>query len=252
MNLSSIDYALWILGASANLLLSFSIWKSGHVKRFPLFFSLIAFRAIKSPISAFLLFRVGYAAYYYAYWGSLAIQYLMLAGILVEVACNVAGPYGKIPKRIATLLTSGAGIAAVASAVVAAAAPSAFEDKLAAATTSISRSADFAWIGAFFTLAIVSSWLGLGWRRTANYIAAGLCIELMSSVLADLLYAHYGFGWAHGVSNLQMMISLLSFLPWFAAFRSERAAEKYQPVPLAAVSAAIETLECHRELIRNR
>jgi len=248
MNLTS--YIGWFLTSLGSAAVVFLMRRNNYARRFPVFFSLELFRLAGCLISAAILFTAGHEAYVYTFWISAAIQYLLLFAVLVEITYRVAEPYGHLPKSISTAVFLAASLVAIASGVVAGSYKATFGDQIFAACSLIGRILDFAWPGAFLTLAAFSSWMGAGWNKAENAITTGICIEFMASVIADVLFAHLGSSSKVFAVNLQQVITLFSFLPWVFVFGSAR--KSIQPPPLSALRSAIRALEVQHAQIKER
>src|SRR5271170_666165 len=101
MHLSNLDNVLWLLGVVGELILLGILVYRRTYRTFPIFFSWLVFVLLLEPTFFWLVHNTAPATYYKIFFALNFPQYLLEAGVLIEIAASVLRPVKRsMPKRI--------------------------------------------------------------------------------------------------------------------------------------------------------
>lgn len=83
MHFQPIDYIPWIGSIIAELIVLAIMLRRGLVRRFPVFFTSIAFDVLRETILPFIAFR-NPKAYAYSYWLSVPVEHVIAFAVILE------------------------------------------------------------------------------------------------------------------------------------------------------------------------
>jgi hypothetical protein len=161
------------------------IWHGLH-RKFPVFFSYIAFELVSFAI-LFPIQRHGHAAaYFYGYWISAMISLVLGFKVIHEVFLDVFRPFHTL-RDLGTVLFKWAALVMIFVAIVVAVASPVGQSPLVQAVTTLQRCVRTVQCGLILFLLFFSRYLGVSWRQYSFGVALGFggyaAVELASNAL---------------------------------------------------------------------
>jgi hypothetical protein len=164
--LTHTQIAIWVLSPLLLTAVAVGMIRKSLLREMPLFFCYTVFH-ILAVVAFTIAYRNSYAAYFYVYWGSEAIDALLTLLVLQEIFGIVFRPYDSLRSLGGTVFRVGL-IVLVAVAVVSTKGLGDYgTTKRVAALIAVQRSTQFVEIGMIIILFMFSRLFGLTWR---NYV----------------------------------------------------------------------------------
>jgi hypothetical protein len=240
MNLSALDFVLWMAGFLGNAALFAILIYRRRCREFPVFTSLMGYY-VAQTILLYLLYKLGSGIWYFrAYWSSVLLDFLLQLGVIWEIARIVMRPTGSWVRdaKKQFILWSAAGI------LLAAALPWLVTPP---AITLLGR---LEVRGNLFTSLVIceliavvtrtSRSLGLGWRNHVMALGNGWTAWAVVAILVDGLHSYFGADFYFRELEYVRMLAFLAALSyWMVQFWLEEPAR--QPIS-QELRAYIETL----------
>ncbi len=245
MNLSALDNALWAASLIGHVALVLVLMLRGKLREFPVFFTFIAFSALKT-IALFLVFRLGtHHQYFLAYWTTAGANYLFQIGIIGEIARNVLRPTGRWVWEARRSFWIRALLGLVVAAVVAFEMGPEQSKGLDLWDTRVTIFTDLMTCGLFVAMLTAANELGLRWRSQVFALGQGLFIWAAIALFSNI--AHVAFGWNQEfivLDHIQMFAYLGVVVFWGITFwLPERKRDELSPEISAYLVAAAARLE---------
>ncbi len=231
MHLSAVDTSLWLAGVAGEaLLVGVLLWRRSY-RAFPVFFTWILFILLLEPTFYWLVRHLSTSNYSRIFFALSFPQYLLEAGVLVEIAKEVFVPIKKsLPRR--TLLFFIAGMALIAGIAFWGAAylngatladPRAFI--VVSTTMAILR------LATFLTIAGFSQLLGLTWKNHVMQLTSGLAFYAVVTLLVELAHSRLREGPNYigsfvALDHLRIGGYLCTLYFWCYAFAKKEAPRK--------------------------
>jgi hypothetical protein len=185
-----IDYIPWIGSTIAEALVLGIMLRRGLVRRFPIFFTSLAFdflREITLPAVAYH----SALAYGYAYWISIPAEYVIGFGVMLEAYRHSLGAEPKIPAKALWGLVL-ASVALVGLAAFLVLHPDIPTSNLTGLILALDRSVDLLRCGMLLFLWTFASKLGISWRHHVWGIVFGLGIYSAMGLIVAAVHATTG------------------------------------------------------------
>jgi len=224
MVLSNLEAACWLTTVGAESFLCVQLWRARMFKTLPIFFSFIAFLAF-SEIAQIIAWKMGYAAYFYTYWITVSLRFLIQFAVLHEIVAAMLKPFRKIPAVFTFALTASVLIACTISVAVSISAHSSISLRLVSLLVGLQRTTLTAWCASFVAVSLCTSWMGLGWNRTLLKCAVGTCLLNVSGMISGILYSTFGLAHYRFIGQLESIIWSLVLFGWILSFRKSFAEE---------------------------
>jgi hypothetical protein len=231
MQVSDIDGLLWAAGAAGEVALLCILTARQVYRTFPIFFSWLVFVVLLEPTFYWLLHHTSEATYYKVFFALNFPQYLLEAGVLVEIAANVLQPVRRsLPKGLLYFLVGGMVVIGIVAFLFAArlnastlAHPRLFQ--VINAAMAILRLVTFLLIAAFSQL------LGIGWRNHVLQLASGLAFYAAVTLIVELAHSHLRAGPDYAsqffaLDRLRVAGYLCSLSYWCYSFARKEAPRK--------------------------
>jgi hypothetical protein len=194
MHLSSIDTALWLAGIAGELLLVLILITQRSFRTFPVLFAWITFVLFLEP-TFYLLLRYSSPETYYRVFFALDLpQYLLEAGVLVEISLNVLNPIKKAaPRKLMIGFSITILIIAVIGFLIAARVNSATlsDPRL---FTVVNTTMAILRLAVFILIAASSQLLGLSWKNHVLQLTSGLAFYAVVTLIVELAHSHLRAG----------------------------------------------------------
>jgi len=192
---------LWILAPSVQGLLIWKMWTRDLARQVPCFFAYNVFHIIKFVL-LFSLYHISYTKYFYSYWGSEAVDAILVLVVIQEIFSVCCQDYRGLEQltmlifRWSTLILVGLAI------LSAAAAPGVDSDRVVAGLITMQRSVNFVQCGLLFLLVLISRTTGLGFGSPAMGIGVGF--GAMASVITVVMAVRGYLGISTDLMSLAM------------------------------------------------
>ncbi|HTV08679.1 MAG TPA: hypothetical protein VMD97_06525 [Candidatus Aquilonibacter sp.] len=222
MHLSHLDSLFWLLGLVGHLALLFVLLFRRRARRFPLFTAFV-FCSVLSTVVLYLIYPSGSRraypyAYFYTYWGFVALNLVLQLGVVYEVASCVFRPLGgwavDVRRRLIGLILLSV---CVAIALAWLSSPRAYEWREALVMRgSLFSAALFAELFVGMTAHSVTA--GLPWKTHAARIIQGLGIYSIFCIVVEAANSYFGL--ANGttasmtMTRARMLLYLLCLAYW--------------------------------------
>jgi hypothetical protein len=241
----SLGAALWFLGTALEIAVIVIALRKGIPRLLPFFFSYLIWTVVSDAVGYAVKATHNLSLYDHVFLGEMALDSLMLFGVLVELAWSVLRPMRSLlPRRtplLISLLVLGAGAAA-----------------WPLTTYTVNHSWWATWILLlriqqtfsilrilfFLGLAALSQFLAISWRDRELQVATGLGFYSIISMGAALLHTHPGsvnqFDLIEDLVALSYVCSLLYWAYSFLQQEAERRefSPRMQSILLAVAGAA--------------
>lgn len=231
MQVSDIDGLLWAAGVTGEIGLLSILSVRRIYRTFPIFYSWLVFIVLLEPTFYWLLHHASAETYLKVYFTLNFPQYLLEAGVLVEIAANVLQPAKRaLPKRLPLFLIAGMLIIGVAAFLFAArlnastlAHPRSFQ--VLNATMALLRLVTFLVIAGFSQL------LGIGWKNHVLQLASGLAFYAAVTLIVEMGHSHLRAGPDYAnqffaLDRLRVAGYLCSLTYWCYSFARQEAPRK--------------------------
>jgi len=231
MQVSDIDGVLWAAGATGELALLGILSARRIYRTFPIFYCWLVFIVLLEPTFYWLLHHGSPDTYLKVYFALNFPQYLLEAGVLVEIAANVLQPAKRtLPRRLPLFLIGGMVIIGAIALVFAAslnastlAHPRSFQ--VLNATMALLRLVTFLVIAGFSQL------LGIGWKNHVLQLASGLAFYAAVTLVAEIGHSHLRAGpdyatQYYALDRLRVAGYLCSLTYWCYSFARKEAPRK--------------------------
>src|SRR2546422_8954514 len=173
-------YALWIVLPLLQSAIAHRMWIRRLYREYPLFFAYTISHLVRFAI-LFYSYHLGMRDLYRdAYLSLEMVNAVLKFGVICELFFRVFQPYEGIRGLGSTLLRWASVILILVAVVIAASSPGSDSDKFLAGFYAMERSVEIVQGGLLFLLFLLSSFLGLQWRRHTLGIALGFGV--LSSV----------------------------------------------------------------------
>jgi hypothetical protein len=259
VSLSDIDNVLWAASALGELtLLGILIYRRIY-RSFPVFFIWVTFIVLLEPTFFWLLHHTSARTYYRAYFALNFPQYLLEAGVLIELASHVLHNVRRsLPKGILFAVAGSMVVIGIVGFAIAAhvnastlAHPRAFV--VLNATMAILR------LVTFLLLAAFSQVLGLGWKDHVLQLASGLAFYAAVTLIVELAHSHLRAGPDYAseyymLAHFRVFGYLCSLYYWCYSFSRQEAPRKEFNSKMSEllVSIAGAAKEQHPIVVRKR
>jgi hypothetical protein len=231
MQVSDIDSLLWAAGAAGEVVLLGILTVRRVYRTFPIFFSWLAFIVLLEPTFYWLLHHASQTTYYRAFFALNFPQYLLEAGVLVEIAANVLQPVkSSLSRRLLVFLVGGMVLIGTVAFVIATHlnAPTLAHPRtflVMNATMAILRLVTFLLIAGFSQL------LGIGWRNHVLQLASGLAFYAAVTLIVEVAHSHLRAGpdysnQFYALDRLRVAGYLCSLSYWCYSFARKEAPRK--------------------------
>ena len=224
MVVSNLEAATWLTTAGAEIFLCVMLWRARIYKTLPIFFAFIAFLAL-SEIAQIVTYKIGYAAYFYTYWVTVSLRFLIQFAVLHEIVAAMLKPFRKIPAVFTFALTASVLIACVVSVAVSISAQSSITHRLMSLLVGLQRTTLTAWCASFVAVSLCTSWMGLGWNRTLLKCAIGTCLLNVSGMITGVLFNLLCFAHYKVIIQMDSIVWNVVLFGWILSFRKAFAEE---------------------------
>jgi hypothetical protein len=231
MQVHDIDDWLWAAGTAGEVTLLGILCARRVYRTFPIFFSWLTFVVLLEPTFYWLLHHASEKTYYQVFFALNFPQYLLEAGVLIEIAASVLRPVKRaLPKGLLYFLVGGMVLIGAVAFIIAThlnastlAHPRYFQ--VINATMAILRLVTFLLIAAFSQL------LGIGWRNHVLQLASGLAFYAAVTLIVELGHSHLraGSDYAsqfYALEHLRVAGYLCSLTYWCYSFARKEAPRK--------------------------
>ncbi len=255
MNLSALDFALWIAGFLGNAALFAILTYRRRYREFPVFTSLMGYY-VAQAILLYLIYKLGSGIWYFqAYWYSVLFDFLLQLGVIWEIARIVMRPTGSWVRdaKKQFILWSAAGI------LLAAALPWLVTPPAATLLGRLEvRGNLFTSLVVCELIAVVtrtSRSLGLGWRNHVMALGNGWTAWAVVAILVDGLHSYFGADlYFRELEYLRMFAYLVALGYWMVQFWLEEPARQPISPELRAyiedlhmrINKDLDTMSAHR------
>jgi len=230
MNLSELDYGLWIAGFLGDAALFAVLLCRRRGREFPVFTVLMGFDAFLSPL-LYAILRYGSGGWYErVYWASDLIEFALQIGVIFEIARIVLRPTGSWvwDARKQFLLCGAVGI------LLAAALPWLITPPAASLLARLVVRAElFSSLVICELIAVVTRTaknLGLGWRNHVMALGNGWTAWAVAAILVDGLHGYFGAQrYFSALEHARMFVFLAVLGYWIVQFWLEEPTR--QPIP---------------------
>ena len=192
MPLSPVDYVVWLVALTLQLLIMIVMIRRGMRREFPIFFAYTVFHVFRSCVLFATRHALGDTEYFYTYWTAQAISTILAFAVVYELFSHAFRPYAGL-RNLGRLLFQLALVGLLLVAVwVAASDPGSDNHPAVRTVLLLERSADVIRVGLVIALFLVSSYLGLRLRDHAFGIALGFGVYAAVVLGAVALRTHVG------------------------------------------------------------
>lgn len=193
VELTKTTLVLWLVPMFAQGVIAIAIYLKKLHKELPLFFSYIAFQAVRSPISVAILTFGHQHTYFLWYWSAEGVSAILGLAVVYELFETVLTPYRSIQK-LGNWLFLWACLVVVAVASVAALDRGNENDALMSGIYTLERSARMIQAGLLLFLFGFARSLNLSWRHYVTGIAAGFSLFVGLELLVVTVTLQTGQG----------------------------------------------------------
>jgi hypothetical protein len=240
MNLSALDWTLWVacfLGEAA--LFSVLIGRR-RCMEFPVFTALIGFEVVENPL-LFAFYRIGTHSWYERlYWAVVLIEFLLQLGVIWEIARIVMQPTGTwLRDAKKQFILGGAAAVLLAAALSWMISPpaSTLLDRL---TVRSSFFTSLVVCELFVVMLLTAKQLGLGLRNHVFALVTGWSVWVIAAMLVDLLHGYYGTHlYYDALNNGRKFAYLAALVYWMVQFWQDEPARQEIPPELRAYILAL-------------
>jgi len=218
MVVSNFEAACWLTTVGAEIFLGVQLWRARIYRTLPIFFSFIVFLAL-SEIAQIIAYKVGYAAYFYTYWATVSLRFMIQFAVLHEIVAAMLKPFRRIPVVFTFALTASVLIACVVSVAVSISAHSSIPIRLMLLLVGLQRTTLTAWCASFVAVSLCTSWMGLGWNSTLLKCAIGTCLLNISGMITSVLSSLFDFAHHKLIFDLDSVVWNLVLFGWILSFR---------------------------------
>ncbi|SRR6266481_5498384 len=192
MHFQPIDYIPWIGSVIAELIVLAIILRRGLVRRFPVFFTSIAFDILREIILPIVAFRNPHSyAYSYLYWLSFPMEYVIAFAVILEaMRYSMVNDARLSRKTLGTLAAFAVLLMAVAALLVLY--PDISIKTLPGLAITLERSIELLRCGVLLFIWVFATRLGISWRHHVWGIVFGLGIYSGFSLLVAAIHATTG------------------------------------------------------------
>jgi hypothetical protein len=192
MHFQPIDYIPWIGSIIAELIVLAIILRRGLVRRFPVFFTSIAFDVLREIILPIVAFRNPHSyAYSYLYWLSFPVEYVIAFAVILEaMRYSIVNDAKLSRKTLGTLAAFAVLLMAVAALLVLY--PDISIKTLPGLAITLERSIELLRCGVLLFIWVFATRLGISWRHHVWGIVFGLGIYSGFSLLVAAMHATTG------------------------------------------------------------
>jgi hypothetical protein len=230
MNLSALDYALWLASFLGDAALLAVLLCRRRSREFPVFTILMGFETLLSPL-LYAIYRYGSANWYVrVYWASDLIDFILQLGIVFEIVRIVLRPTGSWVRdaRKQFIIWGAAGILmAVALPWLITPPADTLLDRLVVRAELFSSLLICELIAA---VTRTSKNLGLGWRNHVMALGNGWTAWAVAAILVDGLHGYFGAQrYFSALEHARMLVFIAVLGYWIVQFWLEEPAR--QPIP---------------------
>src|SRR2546422_6015675 len=173
-------YALWLVAPALQSAIGYRMWIRRLYRDYPVFFA-YTINHMLSFLVLFYCYQLGVRdVYRHAYLGCEAVDAVLKFGVICELFSQVFRQYEGIRQLGSVLLRWASVILVLIAVMVAASTSGSDSDRFLAGFYAMERSVEIVQGGLLFLLFVLSSFLGLQWRRHTLGIALGFGV--LSSV----------------------------------------------------------------------
>jgi hypothetical protein len=231
VQLSDIDNVLWVASVIGEVaLLGILIWRRIY-RSFPVFFIWVSFIVLLEPTFFWLLHHTSATTYYKAYFALNFPQYLLEAGVLIEIAASVIQNVRRgLPKGILYAVAGSMVVIGMIGFAIAAQVNSSTLTHPRAfvvfnTTMAILR------LVTFLLLAAFSQVLGLGWKNHVLQLASGLAFYAAVTLIVEIAHSHLRAGPDYAnqyymLAHFRVCGYLCSLYYWCYSFARQEAPRK--------------------------
>src|SRR5215471_555161 len=213
LTLAQVVDLLWFVSTFLQAGVLVLIIKGGLRKDFPYFMHFTLFQVVTS-VMLYGIDRWGnYAAYFYFYWATSAVGFLLSFAIIHEIFSNAFKPYIALRDFAGILFRWAALVLLLVAAILAFYAP-AGEDHIVAAVLGIERSVMVMQAGMLLFLMMFSSRLGLTWKHHSFGIMLGFGIYACGQLVLSTLRSQMGMEFADAYTIGQSVLYTAQVSIW--------------------------------------
>jgi hypothetical protein len=254
MNLSALDFALWVAGLLGHLILFSILLIRRRWKEFPVFTTLIGFDAVVSILLIRIYLHHSHIWYARVYWSADLVDFALQLGVIWEIASIVMRPTGSWVRdaRKQFILWGAAGI------LLAAALPWLVTPPAASLLDRLEVRGDlFTSLVICELIAVVtrtSRSLGLGWRNHVMALGNGWTAWAVSAILVDGLHSYLGAEYDFTVLEHARMFVYLAALGYWAVqfWLEEPARQPLSPELRAYIEALHERIKSNLDTLEDQ
>ncbi len=219
MNLSALDYALWVASFLGEAILCSILIYRRRWREFPVFTALVGFDAVMA-VALYLTFLRGLHVWYArGYWSYAFVDEAMQLGIVWEAARIVMRPTGtwvRDAKR-QFLLWGAAGILLAAALPWLVKPPASNPLEILEVRAGLFIS--FMMCELYYVLIRTSKSLGLGWRNHVMALGNGWTAWAVTAILVEGLHSYFGAErYFRGLEHVRMLVYLAAIGYWIVQF----------------------------------
>jgi len=231
MLLVALKYVLWAAGPSLQALLAGLLLKRKLYREYPIFVAYTVSHVVRFLALFFLYHQGDRGAYRYTFLGAEALDAALEFGAIYEVYSHLFRTYDGV-RKLAAIAFRGAAAMLLAAAVLAtAASPGTDSSRVLAGLFTLDRSLAVVRGGLLSLLFLLSSYLGLRWKRLAFGIAAGFALDSSVELVTFALRVHWGSLGQPVLSLISSAAYNCSVLIWLACLLSREPAPPPAKLP---------------------
>ena len=247
MHFQLVDYIPWIGSVIAELIVLAIMLRRGLVRRFPVFFTSIAFDVLREIILPVIAFRNPPShAYSYSYWLSVPVEHVIAFAVVLEaMRYSVVNDARLSRKTLGILTTSAVLLVTVAAFLVLH--PDISTKTLNGLTLTLERSVQLLRCGVLLFLWVFATRLGITWRHHVWGIVFGLGISSGFSLLVAAIHATTGTlcgGWLTYLIPFSYFASTIIWAGYLSQSEPERG-----PLTLEHLSLIQYALDSYRKVL---
>ena len=192
MHLRLIDYVLWLTAPTIQLGVLVVMYRRGLQREYPYFFNYTILSVVNEPI-LFVMQRYSYSLYYYSYWVSIALTFMVSFAVLYEIFQHAFRPYEALRDLGVILFRWSALVILLVAGMWAVTSSSQAQDgPVANALLLAGRSVRMMQCGLVFFLLLFSEYLGISRRNLLFGIALGFGLFASVNMLVVSGMSHAG------------------------------------------------------------
>jgi hypothetical protein len=214
--LHATDYLIWGIMIIARIGVIATLIRLRLQRQFPIFFGSLLAMTMRSGCLIAIAFWGSFKSYFYFYWESLALLYVINILVCWEVGRDVLKPLWLLPKWLGLAFAGTAVVATVIAYSLMPATATKYNIMLLFRQTEWALT--FAECVVFLLLAIVRVMFALSYKENSMAIAAGMVMSAMLDLLAQTPRLLPQFFHSHTVDLIRSATGLIACFWWIASF----------------------------------